>query len=304
MNKIRNISIKFFSAVFFLCSVSAQNISRPVVDMISATPVSANKIKITWKIPQNFNAHSIQVYKSTIPLTSKIIEQTPPVAQLSPKKSSYIDTVVNYKDYFYAVIARLDDGSLYNIVLPSVNATVKGVKVKRPQKKSEPSEEEIQQNTPKYYPKGNLRELPLPYLDIISDLEKKPNKLKKEVIEAGKNLSKDYEKTPPEKLSPYYFDEDIVSPSGGDDFYLFEILRNYFVKKDYKNSVVELQKFLSINRSNETTNRAVFYLGQSQYFLGNYRHALTMFLYVEENYPILSKKWINSSLDFYKINLN
>ena len=95
--------------------------------------------------------------------------------------------------------------------------------------------------------------------------------------------------------------EDIVSPSGGDEYYLFEILKTYFVKKDYKSAVEAFNDFLRVNRSDETTNRTVFYLGQAHYFLGNYRTALTMFLYTEEFFPVLSKKWINSTLDFYKI---
>ena len=275
--------------------------SRPVVDMISATPVSTNKIKISWKLPKDSQAQSICIFKNTMPLTSKIIEQTKPCAQISPKLSSYTDTVINYREYYYAVICRLEDGSLYNIILPSVNATVKGVKVARTAKKTEPSEEQKAASTPKVYPKGNLRELPLPYIDLVKDIEKKPNPLKKEVLKAGEELAAGYSERPKEKLSPYYFDADIVSPAGGDDYFLFEILRNYFVKKDYKNSAKELKKFLSVNRSEDTTNRAMFYLAQSQYFAGNYRSALTMFLVVEDAYPVLSKKWINSTLDFYEI---
>ncbi len=269
--------------------------------MISATPVSTNKIKISWKLPKDSQAQSVCIFKNTMPLTLKIIEQTKPVAQVSPKLSSYTDTVINYREYYYAVICRLEDGSLYNIILPSVNATVKGVKVARPEKKAEPSEEQAAAAKPKTYPKGNLRELPLPYIDLVKDIEKKPNPLKPEVIKAGEELAQGCSERPKEKLSPYYFDADIVSPAGGDDYFLFEILKNYFVKKDYKTSAKELKKFLSVNRSEETTNRATFYLAESQYFAGNYRSALTMFLFVEDAYPVLAKKWINSTLDFYEI---
>ena len=130
--------------------------------------------------------------------------------------------------------------------------------------------------------------------------EKKPSKLSAEVVNAGKSLA-GKTSIQKEKLEPYYFDEDITSPSGGDDYYLFEILKNSFVKKNYEASIIELKKFLSVNRSEETTNRAAFYLAQSQYFTGNYRSALTMFLFTQDTWPILCKKWINSTLDFYTI---
>lgn len=283
------------------CQAFAQTSSRPVVDMISATPVSTNKIKVTWKLPKDFNAQTILVYKDTSPLTAAAIKNTAPVAQLSAKTSSYIDTVTTYKEYYYAALARLPDGTIYSIVLPSINATVKGAAVEKPQKEEMLSEEQLEHAEPKVYAEGTLRELPLPYLDIVEDLNKKPSKLKPEVMEAGKELAAGYSQPPKEKLEPHYFDEDLVSPSGGDDFYLFEILRDYFVKRNYRESVPALQKFLSVNRSEETTSRAAFYLAESHYYLGNYRHALTMFLFVEDAYPVLSKKWINSTLDFYTI---
>jgi len=300
----KSVAFIIISQIFILFSYS-QNSSRPVVDMISAKPVSTNKIRITWKLPENFNAEAILVFKDTKPfLMNSKIEGAVPVVQLSPKASAYTDTVINYKEYYYAVIARQADGSLYNIVLPSINATVKGCRVQRPEKKAEPSEEEIEAKKPKVYAEGTLRELPLPYLDVISDLDREPTPLKKEVVEAGKELAKGFENPPKEKLTPYYFEEDIISPAGGDEYFLFEILKTYFVKRDYKGSVTALKNFLSVNRSEETTNRAVFYLGQSQYFRGNYRSALTMFLYVEDIYPVLSKKWINSTLDFYQLPSN
>lgn len=283
----------------------SKNQSRPIVEMISAVPVSTNKIKITWKLPKsNLEIDSFLVYKSKRPFSLSVSESDTNIAKLSAKSSSYIDTAKDFGEYYYTVLAKLKDGSIYNIVLPSINATVKGVAVTKPVKPVEPSQEELEAKKEKIYPKGTNREVPLPYLDLVKDLEKKPNKLSAKVMKAGKELAGSTQKTKKEKLSPYFFEVDLYSPYGGDDFYLFEILKNHFVKKDYKTSVTELQKFLSVNRSEETTNRAAFYLAQSQYFLGNYRHALSMFLFTEDSYPVLSKKWINSTLDFYSVPKN
>ncbi len=312
-----NFKKTFFASIFFTFCLSlnfSQSKSRPVVDMISATAVSTNKIKITWKIPKTFYAassdksaasatfavDSILVYKSTVPISAQTLEKAVLVAKLPPKSCQYIDTVTSFKEYYYAVLAKLKDGSVYKIILPSINTTVKGVKVEKPVKIEEKSEEQVEAETPKIYNEGTIREFPLPYIDLVENFEKKPSKLKPEVIEAGKKLAEG-EQLKKEKLLPYYFDEDLVSPSGGDEYYLFEILKNYFVKKNYKESATALQKFLSVNRSAQTTNRAAFYLAESQYFLGNYRSALTMFLFVENDYPLLCKKWINSTLDFYTI---
>ena len=102
-------------------------------------------------------------------------------------------------------------------------------------------------------------------------------------------------------MSPYVFEEDMVLSPEGDDFFLFESLKNYFIKKDYKGSVKDLKKFLSITRDSRVTVRAVFYLAQSQYFCRNYRKALELFLFLEDDLPELSKKWIDSTLDFYQI---
>lgn len=317
-----NFKKTFFASIFFTICLSlnfSQAKSRPVVDMISATAVSTNKIKITWKLPKSFYAassskstggseagskaltiNSILVYKSTVPISAQTLDKAVLAAKLPPKTCQYIDTVTSFKEYYYAVLTRLSDGSVYKIILPSINTTVKGVKVEKPVKIEEKSQEQLEAETPKIYNEGIIREFPLPYIDLVENFEKKPNKLKPEVIEAGKNLAKG-EKLQKEKLLPHYFDEDLVSPSGGDEYYLFEILKNYFVKKNYKESALALQKFLSVNRSEQTTNRAAFYLAESQYFLGNYRSALTMFLFVENDYPFLCKKWINSTLDFYTI---
>ena len=295
---------KTFFALFLVLFAGvagfSQSVSRPIADMVSAKAVSTNKIKVSWKLQKSPDVVSVLIYKNTEPFSAATIESSSPVAGVSPEVFQYIDTVKDFNEYYYAVLAKLKDGSVYKIILPSINATVKGVKVERPATVPEKSDEQIEREKPKIYTDGTMRERPLPYIDLIEDFEKKPNQLKPEVIEAGRKLAEG-ERLPKEKLLPHYFDEDLVSPAGGDDYYLFDILKTYFVKKNYKAAVPALQKFLSINRSEHTTNRAVFYLAESQYFLGNYRHALSMFLFVEDAYPVLCKKWINSTLDFYTI---
>ena len=273
------------------------NDTRPIVDMVSVTQVSTDKFKITWKNPKGSSIQNILIYRDTKPIISeKNIKSSKPVAVLPKSSVSYIDTVNSYKEYYYAVIIKTENSKIYDIILPSINATAKGISLKKPEE--EPIFTDME---PKTYENGVLREVPLPYIDFIPDFSEKRGFFSDKAKAEAELLAGEYKNTKKEKLAPYYFDEDIVSPSGGDEYYLFEILKTYFVKKDYKSSVEAFNDFLRVNRSDETTNRTVFYLGQAHYFLGNYRTALTMFLYTEEFFPVLSKKWINSTLDFYKI---
>ena len=100
---------------------------------------------------------------------------------------------------------------------------------------------------------------------------------------------------------PYIFEEDLISPDGGDDFLLFEILKNSFIRQNYSESQKELLRLSGTKISEEVLNRATFYLGESYYFQGNYQNAVKNFLKVYEVFPELSKKWITSSLDLLEI---
>ena len=151
----------FFLQTFSFAQDKAKSSSRPIVDMLCASAVSTDKIRLTWKLPQNFNAVSIIVFKDTVPVNSKSVEKLSPIAELSQKTQQYIDTVTDFNEYYYAVLAKLSDGTLYNVVLPSINATVKAVAVKRPEKARKKSEEQIAAETPKLYTDGTIRELPL-----------------------------------------------------------------------------------------------------------------------------------------------
>ena len=68
-------------------------------------------------------------------------------------------------------------------------------------------------------------------------------------------------------LSPYVFEEDLISPDGGDDYLLFDVLKTTFIKRKYADAV-------------------------------------NAFLYAADAYPSLAKKWIDSSLDFMQLPKN
>ena len=98
-------------------------------------------------------------------------------------------------------------------------------------------------------------------------------------------------------MTPYVFEEDLISPDGGDDYLLFEILKNHFVQQDYEETVSQIQKLTGTNINENTRNRAFFYMGEAEYFLVHYENAVKTFVKVEAAYPVLVKKWLDASLD-------
>ena len=58
-----------------------------------------------------------------------------------------------------------------------------------------------------------------------------------------------------------------------------------------------MNQLIGTNISEETRNRAYFYLGESQYFSGNYEEAVRSFVRIQQVFPTLSKKWLEASLD-------
>ena len=300
-----SVSDKFFPRLIFLALFFAQAVfsysqkitTRPVCTAIEAKKIGINKIQLTWNIPEGFSAASIAIFRSTSQIQlSSTISAEKPVAEVSSHTNTYTDNLKHFGDYYYALIARDKDGTLFNALFPSVNTTVKPVSLIPPDDYFEIAEEPDEQYVP-----GFLRELPLPYLDLISDLDIPPTKMSAKAKKAGSTLAGKYAVKKPTPLSPYVFEQDMILSPEGDDFFLFESLKTYFIKKDYKGSVKDLIKFLQITREPSVTTRAVFYLAQSQYYCKNYRKALELFLFVEDELPELSKKWIDSTLDFYKI---
>lgn len=327
MNSLRKCGI---SVIFLLTltvhSVFAQSL-RPVVSGIEATAVSSNKITVSWRLPKKTEGSSISsllVYKDTRPIVNReSIERLKPVAQLAWSATSYTDTVKDFHEYYYAVLSltrngdyeqkeglyfdeeldaveSTDQGELLLVILPGVNTTVNGVRVKSPVvKKDIPEKTESAKEKPYA---SEIREQPLPYIDVLGTVNKPAPKISAKSEEkalklvGGKNTHK---KTEP--LTVYYFEEDLVSPAGGDDYLLFEVLRTSFVNAKYESAVTQLERFLAQKRSASVTSRTTFYLGEAYYFSGDFENAIDCFIRVNDAYPSLSRKWIENSLELYKL---
>ncbi len=289
---------KILCVVIMIISTSFLFAERPLVRDIQARPSgisSGNKVRITWKLPEKPEPaiNSLILYRTTEQISSfSQLAETQPLATLAPYVSEYVDTLSDLKDYYYTVISLTD--SVYDVVLLSFNSTVTGVHLtakKTEEKETEKTEYET------VYPEGKLRKTPLPFIDMIEGSSVEPLISDKTAVAAMNSLSGNNGKYKKEKLTPYIFEEDLVSPDGGDDYLLYEILKNNFVQKNYSTTIEKLNQLIGTNINRATQNRAYFYLGEAQYFSGKYEEAVRSFVKVEQYFPVVSKKWIEASLD-------
>lgn len=143
-----------------------------------------------------------------------------------------------------------------------------------------------------------MREMPLPLPTDILGFGQDARAMSDNAKQIVENLANGSTKQKPEPFkTPYFFEDDMFAPDGGDGYILFETLREGLVQRKYRESVGLFIDFLSVNRNAAVTNRAEFYLGESFYFCGEYKNAVQCFLAVQEIFPALAKKWIDSSLD-------
>lgn len=289
MKKTFSIVLSLFLSVLLTAQLFAE---APIVHDISAKAGKNKKISILWTLPENPDEEitELLVYRSTKQISSFAqIKNMKPIATLDSNVSAYIDTVSDFADYFYAVIAVTTKP--YDLILLSFNSTVTGVHLKSVQAQTDTHEEEEE----KLYPEGTLREIPLPYIDITESMVP-DNIISDEVVaDVASLITTEIKIAPP--LEPYIFDQDLISPDGGDDYLLFNILKTTFIQRKYQEAVVQLEKLTGTNINDDTRNRAYFYLGQSYYFLGNYQDAVKTFVRVRTVYPALAKEWLDSSLD-------
>lgn len=302
-----------FSAILLCTQLFCFAEVRPVAKKITSTKLSQTQVSINWQFPENTNPKitGITLYDSYKAISSYAdIKDAVAIAKLSRTENNYTHTAMDGRVHYYAVIAETDHGE-YDIIIPSMNATITGVKVKAAGKavsKTEetPSEPEVKAPVKKPVDSdmkiSSLRETPLPSPEII--LGYSSNKVP--MSTASKKEAKKFgTKNPVEKnriTEPYFFEEDMYSPESGDEYSLFQTLRGGLARKNYQESVKLFLDFLSVHRNENVTKRSEFYLGESLYFTGNYKDALYYFLLVQDDYPELSRKWIDSTLDFLELN--
>ena len=269
---------------------------RPLVRNIQARATGGKKIRISWQLPEQPEPaiYNILIYRTTEQITSySQLKGIEALATLPAEQTTYTDQIEDLRDYYYTVISRTEKGS-YDLVMLSFNSTVTGVHLTAKKSAEQP---DTKNDYETLYPDGTMRKTPLPYLDIVEGINAEPL-VSDQTASKAKSLSgKSGKSSKSKNLTPYIFEEDLVSPDGGDAYLLFEILKTSFVTKKYRETIDKLNQLIGTNISEETRNRAYFYLGEAQYFNHNYEDAVRSFIKIQQTYPTISKKWLEASLD-------
>jgi tetratricopeptide (TPR) repeat protein len=91
-------------------------------------------------------------------------------------------------------------------------------------------------------------------------------------------------------------DHEGQNPGTGEDYTLAGIVRETIQKKDWPEAISQLEKFLSIHRSQETEMRARFYLGEAYAANKDFQDALFSLLVAQDSYYRLTREWIDYCL--------
>ena len=297
--KIHDIIIymkKTICSLFLILTAVLLFAERPLVHDIQARAGSGKKVRITWQLPEAPvpELYNLLLYRTTEQISNyKQLSALEPIAQLPPDRTGYTDTLEDLREYYYTVISQTDKGP-YDIVLLSFNSTVTGVHLVT-KKSSTQTNEVIEYET--LYPEGTLRKTPLPYIDLLEGMNAEPLVSDQTAEQVSSLTGGNKKASGSSNLTPYIFEEDLVSPDGGDAYLLFEILKTSFVTKKYKETIDKLNHLIGTNISEETRNRAFFYLGEAQYFNKNYEEAVRSFVKIQHAFPTIAKKWLEASLD-------
>ena len=271
----------------------AQN--KPIVTDIQAAPAKGTRINIYWTLPQNPEPAitKLLIYRDTRPISSyNQLAGADFLAELSAESCGYTDTVSDYNDYFYAVIAFTDRP--YDLILVSMNSTVEGVHLIAPEPKDiEPKKKPEE----KLYTDGTMRETPLPFISYVEGQGQEDSLISEEVAKSATQFSALSTQSGRTPVQPYFFEEDLISPDSGDDFLLFEVLKNTFVQEKYEEAIVLLNKLNGTNISESVRNRVLFYIAEAYFFTGDFEEAAKGFVKVAHVYPLQTKIWMNYTLD-------
>ncbi len=274
-------------------SLCAQN--KPIVTDIQALAAKGTRINVYWTLPQNPEPAitKLLIYRDTRPISSyNQLSSAYFVAELPAEACGYTDSVMDYNDYFYAVIAFTDRP--FDLILVSMNSTVDGVHLIAPQQKDiEPKKKSDE----KLYTDGTLRETPLPFINYVEGQGQGDTLISDEIAKSATQFSAYSSKSGRTPVSPYFFEEDLISPDSGDDFLLFEVLKNTFVQEKYEEAIVLLNKLNGTNISESVRNRVLFYIAEAYFFTGDFEEAAKCFVKVAHVYPLQTKIWMNYTLD-------
>ena len=266
---------------------------------------SGQQIEIKWNLPpadamKNTDAlivfRSRQAFSSGTQLASSL-----QIATLTTKDTSFIDDTCGIYSWYYTVTARYTDGTLYDLIIPTVNATVYATGVSSVAG-SDSSERLALQESVITTASSSIRETPLPYLHLFQDDPLPSEDIEAETLEEASRFG--LNAVTKNKVKPYIFADDENENVTGDEYILFNIIDTFFSRNEWAAAEAELKRFLQTNKSAYITAKAEIYTGQTLFFQGKYRDALSYFMWAQKACPELdsiSKRWIQYSLDYFEL---
>jgi hypothetical protein len=199
-------------------------------------------------------------------------------------------------DYYYAVVDEVNLKNSEVSLKPGENATTKAVRI---------ASGAYRVGLPDVSPLS--RSLPLPYLVVNNSISTGESigqsisigtpapisSLTEKAIDNILSGIKEDEASLPEVV---ILDTELSAPSSGEDYTLAMIVRDTIQTKKWQDAVSQIEKFLSLHRSQETEARSRLYLGQAYAQTGMYRDALFSLLMAQDSNYAKVKPWIEYCL--------
>ncbi len=292
-------------------------------------------IRLSWSLPEGPAKGKVlffAIYRDQRPIySSSRVKSLFPIAAVPKSHVSYVDETDDGKSHYYAVLTFVDEkeeeedyqdlyydeeldgpegenrvqedsGMLYTVILPGINSTISPIKAMAagfqapasPQQDSEKLEEAA-----KLKEADRLREEA--FLKEVEETLHKERNIRFDTEKKAADLkASDKSRRKAAPLFRHIFSEDQLPPAGGDDYLLYAILQENWIRYGYEESKSSLSAFLAQHRDEEAMQRATFYLAEAEYFTGNYVEALNLFVTVQDSFPQLAGKWIDSCLDLHE----
>jgi hypothetical protein len=120
-----------FTGTSLVCQNSVATDSRevppaPVISSLSAV-CSGSKVTLTWTAAPDVEGVNI-ILRSTRPVTAANYGSAESRATISVSETTWTDTLPDQSEYYYAVMTRDVDGTLYDFFLPASNSLLVPVK--------------------------------------------------------------------------------------------------------------------------------------------------------------------------------
>ena len=280
--------------ILFTAAINIYSQNKPIVQDIQASYTKGTRINVYWTLPQDPEPAitKLLIYRDTRPISSySQLSGAYFLAELPPETCGYTDTVSDYNDYYYAVIAFTDRP--YDLILVTMNSTIEGVHLIAPEAKDIEPKKKAEE---KLYTDGTMRETPLPFINYVEG-QGESDLISDEAVKVASNFSAYSQGSGRTPVTPYFFEEDLISPDSGDDFLLFEVLKTTFVQEKYEEAIVLLNKLNGTNITESVRNRVYFYIAEAYFFTGDFEEAAKAFVKVAHVYPLQTKIWMNYTLD-------